>query len=310
MDADLQHDETLLPHMLDALKREQLDIVIGSRAVEGGSMGEFSAERQMLSNLGRRLSAMVCRTTVLDPMSGFFMLDRRYFEEVVHRLSGISFKILVDLLASATRPVLKLLDGTPAVVEKTLGDGRIIEVNVSPTTAWSDLPARPGVFVPLLYRVVGSIVDRRDAGLNITVGGRFSQHVPLDLLGKEAIIKSPDKDALPDSRRIELIGADATVTGPFTRRAGTYELDLPGQTPMLMAAQTDASESDLVALSAGDLEQLKQSVNVVECRIDTDLAGQIKQKRSGTELIFPLAILCLAIAVTESAMALWFSKSK
>jgi len=105
MDADLQHDETLLPHMLDALKREQLDIVIGSRAVEGGSMGEFSAERQMLSNLGRRLSAMVCRTTVLDPMSGFFMLDRRYFEEVVHRLSGISFKILVDLLASATRPV-------------------------------------------------------------------------------------------------------------------------------------------------------------------------------------------------------------
>jgi len=213
-------------------------------------------------------------------------------------------------LASATRPVLKLLDGTPAVVEKTLGDGRIIEVNVSPTTAWSDLPARPGVFVPLLYRVVGSIVDRRDAGLNITVGGRFSQHVPLDLLGKEAIIKSPDKDALPDSRRIELIGADATVTGPFTRRAGTYELDLPGQTPMLMAAQTDASESDLVALSAGDLEQLKQSVNVVECRIDTDLAGQIKQKRTGTELIFPLAILCLAIAVTESAMALWFSKSK
>src|ERR1035441_8630311 len=55
LDADLQHDETLLPKMLETIKRENLDLVIGSRAVEGGSMGEFSADRQFLSNLGRRL---------------------------------------------------------------------------------------------------------------------------------------------------------------------------------------------------------------------------------------------------------------
>ena len=39
MDADLQHDEQILPHMLDAIKTQDLDIVVGSRNVKGGSMG-------------------------------------------------------------------------------------------------------------------------------------------------------------------------------------------------------------------------------------------------------------------------------
>jgi dolichol-phosphate mannosyltransferase len=105
IDADMQHDEAILPAMLSAIKTENLDIVVGSRNVEGGGMGEFAAHRQALSHWGRRLSAFVCKCEINDPMSGFFLLNRRFFEEVAHRLSGISFKILVDLLASSKRPV-------------------------------------------------------------------------------------------------------------------------------------------------------------------------------------------------------------
>jgi dolichol-phosphate mannosyltransferase len=36
MDADLQHDEALLPKMLEVIKREDLEIVVGSRYVPGG----------------------------------------------------------------------------------------------------------------------------------------------------------------------------------------------------------------------------------------------------------------------------------
>src|SRR5215471_6807308 len=38
IDADLQHDESLLPRMLDTLTREPLDLVIGSRYVEHGGI--------------------------------------------------------------------------------------------------------------------------------------------------------------------------------------------------------------------------------------------------------------------------------
>jgi dolichol-phosphate mannosyltransferase len=105
MDADLQHDERILPRMLELLKRDELDLVIGSRNVEGGSMGRFAKRRVLLSGLGARLSRMVCHCTLSDPMSGFFIVDRRFFDEVVHRLSALGFKILVDLVSSSERPV-------------------------------------------------------------------------------------------------------------------------------------------------------------------------------------------------------------
>ncbi len=37
IDADMQHDETLLPEMLRALKSRPLDIVVGSRYISGGA---------------------------------------------------------------------------------------------------------------------------------------------------------------------------------------------------------------------------------------------------------------------------------
>ncbi len=44
MDADLQHDEALLPRMLDILRKENVDLVIGSRyAAGGGATGHGSA---------------------------------------------------------------------------------------------------------------------------------------------------------------------------------------------------------------------------------------------------------------------------
>ncbi len=41
IDADLQHDETLLPQMLATLKAEALDVVVGSRYLAGGGVGDW-----------------------------------------------------------------------------------------------------------------------------------------------------------------------------------------------------------------------------------------------------------------------------
>lgn len=105
MDADLQHDESVLPRMLERSKSEHLDVVVASRTIVGGSMGEFSSGRVWLSNMGARIGKLVCHCDVSDAMSGFFLVDRSYFQQVVRRLTGTGFKILVDLLASSNRPV-------------------------------------------------------------------------------------------------------------------------------------------------------------------------------------------------------------
>jgi dolichol-phosphate mannosyltransferase len=105
MDADLQHDESLLPRMLAALKREALDIVIGSRYVEGGGLGDWDQSRARISDLATRLSRLVVKADLRDPMSGFFMMRRPAFEAAVRDLSGQGFKILIDLFASSPRPL-------------------------------------------------------------------------------------------------------------------------------------------------------------------------------------------------------------
>jgi len=110
MDADLQHDESLLPGMLNVLRHEPYDIVVGSRYVAGGGVGEWDKTRAGMSGLATKLSRLICKTEIADPMSGFFMLRRDMFESAMRDLSGQGFKILLDLLASApSTPRLKEL---------------------------------------------------------------------------------------------------------------------------------------------------------------------------------------------------------
>jgi dolichol-phosphate mannosyltransferase len=105
MDGDLQHDERLLPHMLETLKHEPVDLVLGSRYISGGGIGDLSQRRAEISSLATRLSRMICRTEIADPMSGFFMTRREVFDNAVRDLSGQGFKILLDLLASSPQPL-------------------------------------------------------------------------------------------------------------------------------------------------------------------------------------------------------------
>jgi dolichol-phosphate mannosyltransferase len=105
MDCDLQHDEKILPRMLERLKQGNLDLVVGTRHSEGGSVGEFSSGRRFMSDAGRRLSRLVYSARMSDPMSGFFVLDRKFLDEVVRSLSSTGYKILLDLLASSKRKV-------------------------------------------------------------------------------------------------------------------------------------------------------------------------------------------------------------
>jgi dolichol-phosphate mannosyltransferase len=106
IDGDLQHDETILPRMLAALESGEAEVAIGSRNVEGGAKGEgLSPLRRMVSDAGAALANAALPVKVADPMSGFFALPRDLFEEIAPRLTATGFKILLDILFSAGRPL-------------------------------------------------------------------------------------------------------------------------------------------------------------------------------------------------------------
>ncbi|SRR4051812_37389964 len=100
IDADLQHDETLVPQLLAAARGAQADIVVASRYMAGGSTGELAPTRVCLSRLASALSTTLCKG-LTDPMSGFFVVRRTFLDRVVRKLYGRGFKILLDLIAAA-----------------------------------------------------------------------------------------------------------------------------------------------------------------------------------------------------------------
>jgi dolichol-phosphate mannosyltransferase len=158
MDADMQHDETALPEMLRLLQSENLDVVVASRRTAGGSMGEFAQKRVRLSNLGSRVSKLVCHCEVTDPRSGFFMVDSRFFRASVPSLTGSGFKLLVDILASS--PVPPRIAEVPYRFRNRLAGESKLDVNVELEYLFLILDKMVGRYLPtrfVLFVCVGSL---------------------------------------------------------------------------------------------------------------------------------------------------------
>jgi len=102
MDADLQHDPAILPAMLKSLV-DGSDLVVGSRYVAGGSMGEWRWLRRIESRIATWMARWGVGIALCDPMSGYFMMRRDDFLRIRDNLNGRGFKILLEI-AAALKP--------------------------------------------------------------------------------------------------------------------------------------------------------------------------------------------------------------
>ena len=206
--------------------------------------------------------------------------------------------------------VLKYADGSPAVMERPWGLGRVIQFSSTADTAWNDLPVRLA-WVPLLHRMLGSIVQRQDEGLNIRVGDKFVRRVPAENLDKDATFFPPRQTTVRELRRVELVNGWPTVQFEQTELAGVYDAKVGEAGAVLkFAAQPDASESSLDELSPAQIATLKNVANVVVWTPSLSLQSVMERGRTGLEFWIPILLACLAIAAVETFLGQWFSRSK
>lgn len=98
MDADLQHDETKLPDLIEPILSGEVELTVGSRYLAEGRTENWSEAREQKSELATSLAKRFLKTPLTDPMSGFFALRAAQFRELVPKLSGRGFKILLDIV--------------------------------------------------------------------------------------------------------------------------------------------------------------------------------------------------------------------
>lgn len=75
MDADLSHPPEKIKEMYNYINKGKADFVIGSRYIKGGKIEGWGIYRKVLSR-GATLLAKIF-TNVKDPMSGFFMIEKK-----------------------------------------------------------------------------------------------------------------------------------------------------------------------------------------------------------------------------------------
>jgi len=147
IDADLQHDETLLPRMLETLRRGDADIVVASRYMEGGSTGALPPSRVWVSRTARALSRLLS-SGLSDPTTGFFMVRRQYLARVVRRLYGRGFQTLLDLIA-AQRGAVKVEELPYSMRGRQHGESKL------------GLRVIAEFFMLVLYHLTGRLVPAR-----------------------------------------------------------------------------------------------------------------------------------------------------
>jgi hypothetical protein len=199
----------------------------------------------------------------------------------------------------------------PAAVEHTWGAGRVILFASTPTTAWNDLPVH-AAFVPLMQRVLGSLIERETEGLNVRVGQPFSFVVPSEQLHRDFTVTAPGQTDPPRVEgQVALVNGLPVVQYAKTDFSGAYKVSIAGDdSPLSFAAQSDPRESDLTLLSDAQLKTLGQSVDVIHWTEKASLTPKLTSARNGYELWWPLLVAALIFATAETFLAQTFSRSK
>jgi len=95
MDADLQHPPEMIPDMLQTLQQERCDFTIATRYAKGGEIGkDWPLHRRIVSRVARLIARPL--TPLSDPLSGFFGIHRRTWEEA-DGLDPIGYKIALEV---------------------------------------------------------------------------------------------------------------------------------------------------------------------------------------------------------------------
>ena len=126
IDADLQHDERILPDLYRAVAGGQ-ELAIGTRYAGSGSTGDWDDSRLRISRFATALAAPIMKTRLSDPMSGLFAVRRDVLLEAAPRLSNVGYKILLDLVASSPRP-LKLAEVGYTFGTRQSGESKLDEM--------------------------------------------------------------------------------------------------------------------------------------------------------------------------------------
>jgi len=126
MDADGSHDPKYLPNLFK--KAETFDLVIGSRYVRGGGVGNWSFLRRLLSRFGNYYAKIITGIKIRDLTAGFIVVDKKILEKMdINSLTanGYSYQIEFKFRCLAFEPKISFCEMPIIFTERRQGQSKM-----------------------------------------------------------------------------------------------------------------------------------------------------------------------------------------
>jgi len=213
----------------------------------------------------------------------------------------------------AVSTVASFNDGSPAILERDFGRGRVILFASTADNTWNDLPLR-AVYVPFVHRLTGYLISRQADALNLGVGQAQTLPFPAEALDQSATIELVGREDVSyrDVRPVELFGDRILLRTPPLRLAGGYRAEVRSDPPVerRFAVQQNPIESSQNYLDETAYPDLETSVRLIRDTATDPMEARIRTLRSGAELSRPFLIAVLLLLLAESVLAHRFSRSR
>jgi len=159
-------------------------------------------------------------------------------------------------------------DGTPALMERKVGAGRVLLWNSTLDLEWNDIAVKP-VFLPFVHTLIKYLADFSEAPASLMVGQVIP--APRRAAGRAAVssgtgVRGSTIAVAPSGARLTVESEDGALE---LNEQGFYDVRTQGaaDSATTLAANVDLSESDLTALDPRELAA------AVAGRAPGDIAG-------------------------------------
>jgi hypothetical protein len=198
----------------------------------------------------------------------------------------------------------KLSSGDPFLVERRMGEGRVMLCATACDADWGNLPVKP-FYLPLMQRLVTYLASTVFPPRNVEVGKTLAAFFPKSEAGRVAVFTDPS--GLRHDVALTAKGSRAVAEFTGARQPGLYVMNGPDGSTVHFVASTSREESDLKPLTPAERESVAKTMGATLVNSLKEYQERDHGRRFGREVWKPLLWALLALLLGELVLQQWFA---
>lgn len=132
MDADFSHNPDDLERLLNACKKEDADMAIGSRYVTGVNVVNWPMSRVVLSWIASKYVRFIMRMDIHDTTAGFVCYKRKVLESVkLDKVQFVGYAFQIEMKFKTYQEGFKIVEVPVIFTDRTKGESKMSQKIIS-----------------------------------------------------------------------------------------------------------------------------------------------------------------------------------